>query len=212
MSNLFSQELDLQANWNRFVVELTKTGRDGVTQLIDYLESKTDFKTAPASSKYHRNTKGGLVDHSLRVMDYLDQLNIEFGEKYKKENVVVCGLLHDLCKANYYKVTQVLDKEYKDKYDKWRKIPGYTVEEELPLGHGEKSIIIANRFIPLTPSEMLAIRWHMSAWDPGIHFNYPSGGAYSQSADKCPLLKLLILADLKAELYETMNPVEQHIE
>lgn len=207
MSNILTEK-DIQEQWTKFITELVSTKREGAEALIAYLEKNTDIITAPASSKYHRNTRGGLVDHSLRVMTYLRKVNESMGAKYKDDTVVIAGLLHDLCKTNYYKITEVLDKEWKDKTDKWRKIPGYIVDEQLPLGHGEKSVIIANRFLTLTGAEMMAIRWHMSAWDAGIHFSYPSGKAYNDSADKCPLLKMLIIADLQAELYESLNPLD----
>ena len=208
MSDLFST-LQYEENWRQFSLELLKTGRDGTDRLLDYLETKTDMKKAPASSKYHRNTYGGLVDHSLRVMKFLRHVNTEMGDIEKDENIVIAGLLHDLCKANYYVVEE---KWRKDAKNKWESYMAYGVDEELPLGHGEKSIIIANRFIPLTKNEMMAIRWHMSAFDAGIHFNYPSGSPFRSSMDRCPLLKMLIIADQMAELEETLNPLKEVIQ
>jgi len=46
----------------------------------------------------------------------------------------------------------------------------------------------------------------MGAWDIGAHFNYPTGKPMRQSMNEYPLVKLLMIADQKAELYEVLNP------
>lgn len=74
----------------------------------------------------------------------------------------------------------------------------YSVEDQFPLGHGEKSVIILQKFIQLEDFEALAIRWHMVAFDAGIHFNYPSGYAFRAAVEKSPLVTLLFTADFEA--------------
>lgn len=73
--------------------------------------------------------------------------------------------------------------------------PGYRVEDQFPCGHGEKSVIVAQRFIKLTIHEVLAIRWHMITFDIGVQFDYPSGYPFREAAKKCNLLHALFLAD-----------------
>lgn len=210
LARVLSDEV-VEKNWQKFSALLETTKRPGIDKLIEYLKDKTDMYSAPASGKYHRNTFGGLVDHSIRVYEYLNELNENFGDRYSDDTIIITGLLHDLCKANYYDVSQEWDKKYKDETNKWRQIPAYKVNEEIPLGHGEKSVIIANRFIGLTIPEMVAIRWHMSAFDPGIHFFYPSGSPFRQASNDHPLVKMIIISDLQAEFYESMYPVESII-
>ena len=41
--------------------------RDGADKLLDFLEHKSDFFTAPASARYHGAYEGGLCEHSLNV-------------------------------------------------------------------------------------------------------------------------------------------------
>ena len=41
--------------------------REGADALLDYLEHKSDFFTAPASARYHGSYAGGLCDHSVNV-------------------------------------------------------------------------------------------------------------------------------------------------
>jgi len=74
----------------------------------------------------------------------------------------------------------------------------YKVNDQFPMGHGEKSVILLQQFIKLEDFEMLAIRWHMSSFDAGIHFNYPSGYPFRAAVEKSPLVTLLATADMEA--------------
>ena len=40
--------------------------RQGADKLLEFIR-KSDFYTAPASTKYHCNYKGGLLEHSMNV-------------------------------------------------------------------------------------------------------------------------------------------------
>ena len=74
----------------------------------------------------------------------------------------------------------------------------YVYKDELPLGHGEKSVIMLTSYILITNAEACAIRWHMLAFDAGIHFNYPSGYAYKSAMESHALVTLLATADIEA--------------
>jgi hypothetical protein len=71
----------------------------------------------------------------------------------------------------------------------------WKVKDELPLGHGEKSIYLIQKFIDLTDEEAIAIRWHLGGADPGIQFFYPSGVANTQAVRTIPLVSMLVAAD-----------------
>ena len=49
-----------------FIKLLKETNREGMDKLIEFLEN-SDFFEAPASTRYHGNFKGGLVEHSMKV-------------------------------------------------------------------------------------------------------------------------------------------------
>ena len=119
--------------------------------MIDYLVSY-GFFTAPASTKYHGNYKGGLFDHSLEVTNALLELTKRLNLHWeRKESPYIVGMLHDLCKC-----------------DQYRELPdgGFDYRSNLPLtGHGDKSVIIAQQIMDLTEEEILCIRWHMGAYD-----------------------------------------------
>lgn len=167
--------------------------RQGVGNLTNWLEKKSDFFTAPCSTEFHMCCAGGLAQHSLNVMNLLAEKVDRYGLNYDRDTITICGLGHDLCKANFYVPGVRNVKEN----GQWREKKVYLVKDQFPMGHGEKSLSILQDFIFLTTEEKLAIRWHMVAFDPGIHFNYPSGFPFRE-ASKIPLVVLLFTADYEA--------------
>lgn len=142
-----------------FVELLRTTNRDGIEELIRYLQEETDFFTAPASTKYHGAFESGLLMHSINVCA---ELNLDPNSKvYPTETLIIVALLHDICKANCYRTEKRNVKEYGG----WVEKQIYVFEDELPLGHGEKSLYLASKFIKLSDEEAAAIRWHMGAFD-----------------------------------------------
>lgn len=170
--------------------------RKGIEKVLEYLEDKTDFFTAPASTKYHGCYKGGLVEHSLNVYKQLreESKNETQIKKTLYDSILIMSLFHDICKANYYKESTRNTKVNGE----WIQVPFYEVDDKIPLGHGEKSVMILQRFISLSSEEMIAIRWHMGAFDNAI-----KGGDYSLSAvyNKYPVALLLHIADMKATYF-----------
>ena len=148
---------------NKFIdIYTTYIKREGSDTLLDYLK-KSDFFIAPASSKYHNNCEGGLVDHSINVYESLKNLNDKLELGFNDESIAIVGLLHDVCKIDFYKI------EYRNRKNeetgKWEKYPFYSVDEKFPFGHSEKSCYIIQSMMKLTREECLAIRGHMGAWD-----------------------------------------------
>jgi len=165
-------------NKERFIELLRSTKREGIEKLIDFLE-KTDFFTAPASTRFHMSCDGGLLQHSLNVYDCLVNLGTTTGDVQEfqaagmrldsipQESIIIVALLHDLCKVNFY-ATEM--RWRKDANNKWEQYPVYAVNDRNPYGHGEKSVMMASEFIHLTMEERYAIRWHMgmSQYHPDI--------------------------------------------
>lgn len=138
--------------------------REGAQELRNYL-LRSDFFKAPASMRYHCAFEGGLCEHSVNTYKrLLKNVMAEYGEEWEKtvphESVAVCGLLHDLCKIDFYKEDFRNVKENGE----WVRKPCYAREEVLPYGHGEKSVYIAHSFIKLTREEAMAINcmWAVS--------------------------------------------------
>ena len=162
--------------------------RRGSAELLEWIR-KTDFFTAPASTKFHCACEHGLVIHSVSVFNTLMEKHFD-EETDSLESFAICALLHDLCKAQFYKVSTRNVKN--DETGQWEKVPYYSVEDSFPYGHGEKSVFLIERFMRLKLEEAMAIRWHMGGFDDN------SGYAISQAYDRYPLAVKLHLADLES--------------
>lgn len=164
--------------------------RDGADALLEWLQ-KTDFFTAPASTRFHGACECGLVMHSLNVFQVLREKHFTEGESM--ESFALCALLHDLCKANFYK--SGFRNVKNDQTGVWEKVPSYSIQDAFPYGHGEKSVFLIERFVRLKPAEAVAIRWHMGGFDESV-----KGGSFaiSEAYDNYPLAVKLHLADLEA--------------
>lgn len=166
--------------------------REGADALLRWLES-TDFFTAPASTKYHSCHEGGLVEHSLNVYHRL--YDVANHESYStEESVAICGLLHDVCKANFYTVQM---RNVKNEAGQWENKPYYAIDDKFPFGHGEKSVFLIERFMTLTPEETVAIRFHMGEFEK----ERSTSDAYS----KYPLAVMLHISDLEATYLDERN-------
>lgn len=171
--------------------------RPGADKLLAWIES-SDFFTAPASTRFHLSSPGGLLEHSLHVFERMkaicaNEATITPGfNEPSMETIAVYGLLHDICKANFYAVEM---RNRKNDQGRWEQYPFYVVDDKLPYGHGEKSVYIISGFMRLSREEAMAIRWHM-----GFSDNDFQGGGYSvgNAFDKFPLAVLLHIADLQA--------------
>jgi hypothetical protein len=162
--------------------------RKGSAELLEWIQ-KTDFFTAPASTKFHCACEHGLVMHSVSVFNTMVEKHYD-EENDSLESFAICALLHDLCKAQFYKVSTRNVKN--DETGQWEKVPYYSVEDSFPYGHGEKSVFLIERFMRLRLDEAMAIRWHMGGFDDN------SGYAISQAYDRYPLAVKLHLADLES--------------
>ena len=127
--------------------------RPGSEKLLDWLDNKTDFFSAPASTRFHGACEGGLCMHSLNVYHALH--DTFFTEGDSEESFAICALLHDLCKANYYRRGTRNVKN--DVTGQWEKVPSYSVEDLFPYGHGEKSVFLIERFMKLKVEEAAAL-------------------------------------------------------
>ena len=171
---------------NKILVELTKTNYPGMFRLCDWLEFETDFFEAPASTSHHYAFPGGLAKHSWCVFDTMKKLDMCFDLDISLNSMRVTALLHDVCKTNYYK-----RKEWSDPVSKVVNPPEYVVADQIPLGHGEKSLALVAQFLRLSIEEACAIRWHMGAWTSGV---IQDPRTFNQAA-KYPLVTLLVNAD-----------------
>ena len=174
---------------------LRSTERENIDKVIAELE-KLGFFDAPASRKDHNSFSGGLVAHSLNVYRVakdisLAMCNINPDLEVSDDSLIIASLLHDICKAPRYQGSSQKNGEYQKNYS------------HLPVGHGEKSVIMLLRLgLEMTDDEILAIRWHMGAWQIALH-NEEMQQDYIHATQSCPLLAIIEAADkMAAQLLE----------
>ncbi len=185
-------------NKERFIeIFQSKVKREGADKLLEYLVS-SDFFQAPASARFHSSYEGGLVDHSLNVYDCLvAYFNSEsakrFGFEYSEESIAIVSLLHDLCKIGVYKKGF---RNVKDERGTWQRVDTFEYDDQLPYGHGEKSVYIISGYMRLTREEAFAIRYHM-----GYSSEREDPRNVSAAFEMFPLAFALSTADSEATYY-----------
>ena len=188
-------------NKERFIdIFKSKIKREGADKLLAYLCSDgSDFFTAPASTRFHGNYEGGLCEHTLNVYDCLcdilsrPRVKEQYGIEYSEESIAIAALLHDICKVNFYNVSF---RNVKNEEGRWESVPFYTIDDNLPYGHGEKSVYIASGYMRLTRDEAFAIRYHM-----GFSADKENHGNVGKAMEMFPLAFFLNCADTEAAYF-----------
>ena len=204
----------IEENILRFEELLGSVQKEGISKLMNYIRNSTDFYKAPASTRFHLACEGGLLQHSLNVYDCLvakkeSPIWKPILADIPDESLIIMALLHDLCKANFYsegtKNQKTYDPEKVAAAEAWQRkydsqgdyiletVNTYQVDDQLPLGHGEKSVMLVQCYIRLTMQEVMAIRWHMGFSEPKENYN-----AEGQAMEKYPVVLALHEADLEA--------------
>lgn len=177
-----------------FISLLRSTNREGIEEVIQFLE-KSDFYKAPASTRFHGSFEGGLLEHSMKVYEILKHKvkNSVLDLTVSDDTLIIIALLHDICKVNFYKVDY---RNAKNERGEWEKVPYYTVDDTIPYGHGEKSVMMITEYMKLTVEEKYCIRWHMGFTEPKEAYN-----TLGQAFKKFPLALILHEADLEATYF-----------
>lgn len=192
--------MEERRDWDRMteadkfeIIFKTIVKREGADSLLAWMKAAGFFE-APAGQKHHGAFAGGLVAHSNNVYRRLVMIHAEESrknpavrERYNDETVAVVALLHDICKTDVYKLEEKGG------------IYSYTYNDQLPLGHGEKSVYLITRFMQLTPDEALAIRWHMGAFDKAAQSDLRD---LDKAQKQCKLAVMLHIADMMATHFD----------
>jgi len=177
----------------QFDALLYSTRRLGIETVVDQLhrewKNKEDeafsFYTVPASTVRHHCERNGLLQHSLEVYEravaLYEQLTKEKPTYHlRRESVVLCSLLHDVCKYNEYEL-----------YNQQSRHSDYWVEGG---PHGMKTLMLLDKWhLKLNEEEKKAIAWHMGVFATDASEVY--GMSYRQAA-KTPFVRLIHEADL----------------
>lgn len=198
-------ELNIQELIEKFEQLLTSVKRDGIDKLLAYIR-KSDFYRAPASTRFHSCHDGGLLEHSLNLYECLlskkqNPIWAEVLREVDDESLILVALLHDLCKSYLYVPEFKNKKVYSNTGTKrdeggrfdWQAVKGYSTDDKIPYGHGEKSVMMIEEFIKLKPIERYAIRWHMGFTEPKEYWN-----TLTTAIKKYPVILAVHQADMEA--------------
>lgn len=150
-------EAQIEKNKKEMLSIVRTVRRDGIENLCGWMNS-SDYFYAPASTKYHGNFLGGLAAHSYSIFQEFNRQVEHYGLDVPKDSRILASFLHDACKVNLYI-------ENKLKAGQTSESKPYKRQETFPFGHGEKSVLISQKFIALTEQEAMLIRWHMGSYD-----------------------------------------------
>ena len=118
------------------------------------------------------------------------QYGMKHSKNIERESIILTPLLHDICKVYYY-IIEMRNK--KNEHGQWESVPFYTVDDKIPYGHGEKSVMMIEEYIKLKPVERYAIRWHMGAYSGQQDWQ-----TLGTAMEKYPLVLALHQADMEA--------------
>lgn len=198
-------ELNNKELIEKFEQLLTSVKRDGIDKLLAYIR-KSDFYRAPASTRFHSCHDGGLLEHSLNVYECLkskiqNPTWVDIFKDIEDESLILIALLHDICKSYMYTPEFKNKKVYSDTGTKrdeggrfdWQAVKGYSIDDKIPYGHGEKSVMMIEEFIKLKPVERYAVRWHMGFTEPKEYWN-----TLTAAIKKYPIILAVHEADVEA--------------
>lgn len=210
-------ENEIQENRNLFLnAARTYIRRGGIIEVLSYLDNKTDFFYAPASSYLHLCEPGGLCKHSLNVFEtalriYKSTLephaqgddNACFDE-IPEESIAIASLFHDVWKCNRFHPCK---KSRKDAHGLWGEYTTYEEKDSFPFGFGEKSCLMLSAHMQLNKKELLAIRWQHGAFEAG-EAGSKMRKAFYAACRQSPLVALLQAADNLSTLF--IDPKEYY--
>lgn len=202
----------MKSEFISLIESITRKGMDKES-LISKL-NMSDFFEAPASTKYHNSIRGGLLDHSLNVYYNLKSLVERKGlsNQISEDSIKIVGLLSDISKMNFYKISYRNEKQYSDYGSKrdeggrfdWASVKGYSVVDDserfLYGNHEQTSEYMVRTFIPLTYAESVAILHHHGGTNvDSLKDNTPAIFA------RYPLAALLHTADMISTYVDESN-------
>ena len=132
--------------------------------LMEFVESKTAWLTAPASTRFHLSKERGLLEHSVNVAETLIRIKDTLYPLIDDESCVIVALLHDLGKAGTpYGGPQYIKNQPTERQRQYGYGPTYPYSFNKDLTYLSvpiRSLYLALPFITLTEEETQAIAYH----------------------------------------------------
>lgn len=160
-----------------FRESMMSTQREGMEDLLDFAE-ELGFFEVPASGGNHLCKDGGLLEHTVNVMQLAEKIGVAMlgGAAYNKihDSVIIAAGLHDLGKCGrygnpYYVENMIQDgkptkKDPVQKYKRSEAKPFKISPDLCHIDHPLRSVELAARYIDLTEEEEHAIFYHDGAY------------------------------------------------
>ncbi len=167
---------------------------------IKMLETRTSWLTSPASTRFHLNKEGGLLEHSIGVTETLLKLRESFAPGLSEESCVIVGLLHDAGKIGMPGKPRYIKNE--NEWEIQKRNMTYKINpKEVYMGIAARSLYLITKYIPLSDMEAQAILYH-----DGQYVDANKEVAHSESA----LTLLVQFADLwTTRIHETNCVIQE---
>lgn len=150
--------MDILERYNNLKTKVVERKKE-FDRFIDFLEKETSWLTSPASTKYHLNYKGGLLEHSVGVTETLLKLRQTLAQEITEESCVIVGLFHDLGKVGM--PGKPLYLENLNEWEKRNRNIKYIINPEVvKMNTASRSLYLLSKDIPLSDEEVQAILYH----------------------------------------------------
>ena len=126
---------------------------------IEFLETRTNWLTSPASTRFHLNVEKGLLTHSVGVAESLLKFRDFLAPEIPDESCVIVGLFHDVGKVGMPGKPLYIKNDNEWEVKK-RGITYKTNPEVVQMGLAARSLYLVSKYIPLSDVEAQAILYH----------------------------------------------------
>jgi hypothetical protein len=132
-------------------------------RLIEFMETETEFLTAPASTRFHMSKEGGLLEHSVNVCETMLRIKHALAPNIDDESCIIVSLIHDLGKVGMPGNPQYIKNKPTEKQQRYgysASVP-YSFNNSLTyLSVPVRSIYLALPYIHLSEEEVQAVMYH----------------------------------------------------
>ena len=155
-------DAELQKRYDALKAKV-KRRADEFADLMDFIETRTAWLTAPASTRFHLSRENGLLEHSVNVAETLLRIKETLYPLIDDESCVIVALLHDLGKAGTPEGAQYLKNEPTERQRQYGYGPTYPYSFNKNLTYLSvpvRSLYLALPYITLSEDEAQAIVYH----------------------------------------------------
>jgi len=156
-------DAELRARYENLIAKI-KYRKEEFADLREFIETKTAWLTAPASTRFHLCKEHGLLEHSVNVAETLLRIKETLYPLVDDESCVIVALLHDLGKAGtpeggaQYLTNEPTERQRRAGYGATQP---YRFNENLTyLSVPIRSLYLALPYITLSEDEAQAIAYH----------------------------------------------------